>query len=75
VDLSRMNHVLAIQTENLTATVQAGVTREQLNRELAQSGFFFPRSRRRWRSAAWLLRAPRGRTRCATARCARTSCR
>jgi len=42
VDLSRMNRILAIQTENLTATVQAGVTREQLNRELAHSGFFFP---------------------------------
>jgi D-lactate dehydrogenase (cytochrome) len=41
VDLSRMNRVLAIRTEDMTATVQAGVTREGLNRELAQTGFFF----------------------------------
>ncbi|MEP6791925.1 MAG: FAD-linked oxidase C-terminal domain-containing protein, partial [Ramlibacter sp.] len=41
LDLSRMDKVLAIQTEDLTASVQAGVTREQLNAELAQTGFFF----------------------------------
>ncbi|MCG2592435.1 FAD-binding protein [Ramlibacter sp. XY19] len=41
IDLSRMNRVLAVRTEDLTATVQAGVTREDLNRELAHSGFFF----------------------------------
>ena len=41
VDMSRMNQVLAIQTEDLSATVQAGVTREELNTALAHSGFFF----------------------------------
>ncbi len=41
IDMSRMASVIAIQAEDLTATVQAGVTREQLNRELAQTGFFF----------------------------------
>lgn len=41
IDLSRMDRVISIQTEDLTATVQAGVTREGLNAVLAQSGFFF----------------------------------
>jgi D-lactate dehydrogenase (cytochrome) len=40
-DLSRMNKVLAIRTEDLTATVEAGTTREDLNTELAATGFFF----------------------------------
>lgn len=42
LDLSRMNRVLAINTEDLTVTVQAGVTRKQLNEELKSSGMFFP---------------------------------
>ena len=41
IDLSRMDQVLAIRTEDLTATVQAGVTREALNQALAGTGFFF----------------------------------
>jgi D-lactate dehydrogenase (cytochrome) len=41
VDLSRMDQVLAIRPEDLSATVQAGVTREGLNKALAQTGFFF----------------------------------
>ncbi len=41
IDLSRMDAVLSVDTSNLTATVQAGVTREALNRELAHTGFFF----------------------------------
>lgn len=41
VDLSRMAKVLAVRPQDLTATVQAGVTRHQLNEELAHSGFFF----------------------------------
>jgi D-lactate dehydrogenase (cytochrome) len=42
IDLSRMNRLLAIHAEDLTATVQAGVTRKQLNHEIKDSGLFFP---------------------------------
>jgi D-lactate dehydrogenase (cytochrome) len=42
LDLSRMNRVLRVNPEDLTATVEAGVTREQLNREIRDTGLFFP---------------------------------
>lgn len=42
IDLSQMNRVLAIHAEDLTATVQAGVTRKQLNLEIKDRGLFFP---------------------------------
>lgn len=42
IDLSRMNKILAIQPEDLTVTVQAGVTRMQLNNEIRHTGLFFP---------------------------------
>jgi D-lactate dehydrogenase (cytochrome) len=42
IDLSRMNRVVAVHPEDLTATVQAGVTRTQLNREIKDTGLFFP---------------------------------
>jgi D-lactate dehydrogenase (cytochrome) len=42
IDLSRMNRIVAVNAEDLTATVQAGVTREQLNREIKDMGLFFP---------------------------------
>jgi D-lactate dehydrogenase (cytochrome) len=42
VDVSRMNRVLQLNAEDLTVTVQAGVTRMQLNREIKDSGLFFP---------------------------------
>jgi len=42
VDVSRMTSVLRVNAEDLTVTVQAGVTREQLNREVRDQGLFFP---------------------------------
>ena len=42
VDLSRMTGIVQLNPEDLTVTVQAGVTREQLNREIRDQGLFFP---------------------------------
>ena len=42
IDLTRMNRVLQVQAEDLTVTVQAGVTRTQLNNEVRHTGLFFP---------------------------------
>jgi D-lactate dehydrogenase (cytochrome) len=42
VDVSRMTNIVQLHPEDLTVTVQAGVTREQLNREIRDSGLFFP---------------------------------
>jgi D-lactate dehydrogenase (cytochrome) len=42
IDLSQMNAVLAVNPEDLTVTVQAGVTRKQLNAEIKDTGMFFP---------------------------------
>jgi D-lactate dehydrogenase (cytochrome) len=42
IDLSRMDRVLRVSTDDLDCTVQAGVTRKQLNMELRDTGLFFP---------------------------------
>jgi D-lactate dehydrogenase (cytochrome) len=42
IDLGRMNKVLAVNAEDLTVTVQPGVTRKQLNDEIKSTGLFFP---------------------------------
>ena len=42
IDLSRMKAILSVRAEDLTVTVQAGVTRSQLNNELRHAGLFFP---------------------------------
>ena len=42
IDVSRMNQVLSINAEDLTVTVQAGVTRKQLNEAVKSTGLFFP---------------------------------
>ena len=42
IDVSRMNKVLAVNAEDLTVTVQPGVTRKALNDEIKSTGLFFP---------------------------------
>jgi len=42
IDVSRLGRVLSVDAEDLTCTVQAGVTRKQLNAEIKDTGLFFP---------------------------------
>ncbi|WP_077000051.1 FAD-binding oxidoreductase [Variovorax sp. KK3] len=42
IDVSRMNHVLSVNADDLTVTVQPGVTRKQLNDDIKSTGLFFP---------------------------------
>lgn len=42
IDVSRMNQVLSVNTEDLTITVQPGITRKALNDAIKDTGFFFP---------------------------------
>lgn len=42
IDLLQMNRVIALHAQDLTVTVQPGVTRKQLNVEIKDTGLFFP---------------------------------
>ena len=42
IDVGRMNRVLSINADDLTVTVQPGITRKQLNEAIKDTGLFFP---------------------------------
>jgi D-lactate dehydrogenase (cytochrome) len=42
IDLSQMNKIVAVHAEDLDCTVEAGVTRIQLNNYIRDQGLFFP---------------------------------
>jgi D-lactate dehydrogenase (cytochrome) len=42
IDLGRMNRVLSVNADDLTVTVQPGITRKQLNDAIKDTGLFFP---------------------------------
>ena len=42
LDFSRMNRVLEVNPEDLDCTVEPGITREELNTHLRDTGLFFP---------------------------------
>jgi len=42
IDVSRMNQILSIDADDLTVTVQPGITRKALNEAIKHTGLFFP---------------------------------
>lgn len=42
IDMAQMNRVLAVNSEDLDCTVEPGITREELNTYLRDTGLFFP---------------------------------
>ncbi len=42
LDMTAMNKIVSLNAEDLTVTVQPGLTRKQLNEQIRDSGLFFP---------------------------------
>ncbi|AVT11540.1 FAD-binding oxidoreductase [Paracidovorax avenae] len=42
IDVSRMSRLLSVDADDLTVTVQPGITRKQLNEAIKDTGLFFP---------------------------------
>ncbi len=42
IDMTRMNNILSVNSEDLDCVIEAGVTRKQLNEHLRDTGLFFP---------------------------------
>jgi D-lactate dehydrogenase (cytochrome) len=42
IDTSRMKRIVAVRVDDLDCTVEAGVTRSELNQHLRDTGLFFP---------------------------------
>lgn len=42
LDVSRMNQIIALNADDLSVTVQPGITRKQLNEAIKNTGLFFP---------------------------------
>lgn len=42
IDVGRMDRVLSVNADDLTVTVQPGITRKQLNEAIKDTGLFFP---------------------------------
>ncbi|RMX03063.1 FAD-binding protein [Corticibacter populi] len=42
LDVSRMNRIISVNADDLTVTVQPGISRKQLNEAIKHTGLFFP---------------------------------
>jgi D-lactate dehydrogenase (cytochrome) len=75
IDTAQMNRILQVRPDDFDSTIEAGVTLQQLNKHLRDSGLFFSVDRAlppRPPWAGWPPRGLRAPIPCATARCAKT---